>query len=55
MARVKTNKTSVSAPGPEPAAAVALDAIQRPAAEVLYADELERLDRYARDQPPATA
>ena len=44
MARVKTNKTDASAPEPA-TATVALDAIQRPAAEVLYADELKRLAR----------
>src|SRR5207237_7567794 len=41
--RVKNTKAST--PGPEPAAAVAGEAIQRPAAEVLYAGELERLAR----------
>jgi MoxR-like ATPase len=50
MARVKNTKTDASAPEPAPAV-VALDAIQRPAAEVLYADELERLARDDGDAP----
>ncbi len=41
MARAKNTKTHA----PNPAAPAALDAIQRPSAEVLYADELERLAR----------
>jgi len=50
MARVKNTKTDASAPEPAPAV-VALDAIQRPAAEALYADELERLARDGGDAP----
>ncbi len=41
MARVKNPKT----PASSPVASADLDAIQRPSAEVLYADELERLAR----------
>jgi MoxR-like ATPase len=50
MARVKNTQTKASTPE-SAAAAVALDTIQRPAAETLYADELERLARDDGDAP----
>ena len=55
MARVKNSKTNAPArmPGRRATLGRDADAIQRPAAEVLYADELDRLARDDGDAPAA--